>query len=166
MLIRGRDDRQQNTLRLAAAFLDETRRQLERAVAAGVTMPPVLRSVHEKAAHATPEFRTVAIPVPPGCAGLGPGVLSGLIAHFAAEKEPVCLLLALDTAREGEGAGSLFVVEARDLAGTRRVWMQPYRVQGAEVRWAEPVASGWAEPDEEEAMVLDEAFASVQVPAH
>ncbi len=58
----------------------------------------------------------------------------------------------------GDGnSGPALVAEARDAAGTRLFWMQPYRVDGGRVAWEDPVGHGWRDPGEEE-MILDAAF--------
>ncbi|HEV2148705.1 MAG TPA: hypothetical protein VGR37_14975, partial [Longimicrobiaceae bacterium] len=150
--------RLERTLGTATRFLEEMREEIDRAAPEGETVPPRLRCVHERPGHATPEYRTLAIPVPEGLAGSSPEILSGAIARFAAEKAPAVLLLALDlTIDTGSGPGPVLVAEARDLAGTRLFWMQPYRVDGGTVAWDEPLEAGWRDPGEEE-MILDAAF--------
>jgi hypothetical protein len=150
--------RLERTLGSATRFLDEMRAEIGRAAPEGETVPPRLRCVHERPGHATPEYRTLAIPVPEGLAGSSPEILSGAIARFAAEKTPTVLLLALDlTLDTGSGPGPVLVAEARDAVGTRLFWMQPYRLQGEAVAWDEPLEGGWKDPGEEE-MILDAAF--------
>lgn len=151
--------RLQRTLSAATRFLEEVRHDIERAAAAGEDTPPRMRSIHERAGHATPEYRTMAIPVPDDKAGASPEVLSGAIARYAAQKRPDALLLALDLVMDsGDGeAGPVLVAEARDAGGTRLFWMQPYRVDGKRVEWRDPLEDGWRDPGEEE-MILDAAF--------
>lgn len=158
-MVRSRTARLERTLGAATRFLDEVREDMERAAKEGADTPPRLRSIHERVGHATPEYRNIAIPVPDGVAGDSPEILSGAIARFAAEKGPDALLLALDlTMDAGDGTpGPVLVAEARDAAGTRLFWMQPYRVDGERVEWGEPLENGWRDPGEEE-MILDEAF--------
>ena len=157
----GRSKMQQieRTLGMATRFLDEVRGDIGRAALEGADIPPRLRSVHEKPGHATPEFRTVAIPVPDGMGGVPPEILSGTIARYAQTKKPDCLLLAMEAEMEadGDGARSVLIAEARDRTGTRMYWMQPYRPGGSRVDWDEPLAGGWADPGEAE-MILDAAF--------
>ena len=149
----------ERTLGMATRFLDEVRGDIGRAALEGADIPPRLRSVHEKPGHATPEFRTVAIPVPAGMAGVPPEILSGTIARYAETKHPDCLLLAMEAELEADGKGRrpVLIAEARDRAGTRMYWMQPYRPAGSHVDWEEPMAGGWADPGEAE-MILDAAF--------
>ncbi len=150
--------RLERTLGAATRFLDEMREEIERAAADGGTVPPRLRSVHERPGHATPEYRTLAIPVPEGLVGSSPEILSGAIARFAEAKPPAALLLAMDLVLDaGYGAGPVLVAEARDAAGTRLFWMQPYRRDGGKLLWDEPLEAGWRDPGEEE-MILDAAF--------
>jgi len=132
---------------------------MERALQEGADTPPRIRSIHERVGHATPEYRNVAIPVPEGVGGASPEILSGVIARFAAQKSPDTLLLALDLVLEAEDGtpGPVLVAEARDTAGTRLFWMQPYRVADGKVVWGEPLEGGWRDPGEEE-MILDAAF--------
>lgn len=146
------------TLEMANAFLQEVRQDMERAAARGVDLPPRLRSVHVRPGHSTPEYRTLSIPVPPGCAGASPDALSELIARFAAMKPATCLLLALDVLTgDGDGA-SVLIAEARDQRGTRLFLMQPFRVGEGRLEWGEPQAGGWRDPADDE-MILDAAFA-------
>jgi hypothetical protein len=149
----------ERTLGMATRFLDEVRGDIGRAALEGADIPPRLRSVHEKPGHATPEFRTVAIPVPDGMGGVPPEILSGTIARYAHTKKPDCLLLAMEAQMDEDGAGnrSVLIAEARDRTGTRMYWMQPYRPAGSRVDWEEPLAGGWADPGEAE-MILDAAF--------
>jgi hypothetical protein len=157
----GRSKMQQieRTLGMAARFLDEVRGDIGRAALEGADIPPRLRSVHEKPGHATPEFRTVAIPVPDGMGGVPPNILSGTIARYAQTKKPDCLLLAMEAELDADGQGSrpVLIAEARDRTGTRMYWMQPYSPTGSRVDWDEPLAGGWADPGEAE-MILDAAF--------
>ena len=43
----------------------------------------MIRNVHERPGHATPEYHTLTIPSPTAYGGLSPDVLSGTIAEFA-----------------------------------------------------------------------------------
>ncbi len=150
--------RLERTLGAATRFLEEMRAEIERAAVAGETVPPRLRCVHERQGHATPEYRTLAIPVPDGLAGASPEVLSAAIARFAAQKVPSVLLLAMDLMLDsGDGPAPVLVSEARDAAGSRLFWMQPYRVEEGRVVWEEPVEGEWRDPGEEE-LILDAAF--------
>lgn len=152
--------RRERTLEVAHAFLEEVRRDLERAASAGSDLPPRVRSVHERVGHATPEYRTFAVPVPSGGEGASPAVLSGVIARYAAMKAPSGLVLALDAVTESEGGvqRSVLIMEARDRSGTRLFFVQPFRVEGGRLRWEDPVEGGWRDPGEEE-MILDASFA-------
>ncbi|HEX6913028.1 MAG TPA: hypothetical protein VF142_21645 [Longimicrobium sp.] len=149
----------ERTLGMATRFLDEVRGDIGRAALEGADIPPRLRSVHEKPGHATPEFRTVAIPVPDGMGGVPPEILSGTIARYAQTRKPDCLLLAMEAEMDADGKGArpVLIAEARDRTGTRMYWMQPYRPAGSRVDWDEPLAGGWADPGEAE-MILDAAF--------
>jgi hypothetical protein len=147
----------ERTLGMATRFLDEVRGDIGRAALEGADIPPRLRSVHEKPGHATPEFRTVAIPVPDGMGGVPPEILSGTIARYAKTRKPDCLLLAMEAEMDGDGNRTLLIAEARDRNGTRMYWMQPYRPAGTRVDWEEPLAGGWSDPGEAE-MILDAAF--------
>lgn len=160
MIRRGIAQRER-TLEQARALVAEVRRDLERATAAGCDVPPRLRTVHSRPGHATPEYRTLAIPAPPGTVGASPDMLSAMIARYAAARPPVCMLLALDGfAETGEGAPQpILIAEARDVAGTRLFWMQPFRAVDGKLEWGEPVGGGWQDPGEQE-LILDLAFAS------
>jgi hypothetical protein len=57
-----------------------------------------------------------------------------------------------------EGPRPVLVAEARDRAGTRLFWMQPYWLDGASITWGEPDDGGWRDPEEDE-LILDAAFA-------
>lgn len=152
--------RRERTRELAQAFLEEVRREFERAVLAGSDLPPRIRSVHERVGHATPEYRTFAVPIPSGGGGASPEVLSGVIARYAEQKSPMCLLLALDAETQAEEGArhSILIAEARDLSGTRLFFLQPFRVELGRLKWEEPVGGGWRDPGEEE-MILDASFA-------
>lgn len=152
--------RRERTLEMAQAFLEEVRREIERALPAGMDLPPRVRSVHERVGHATPEYRTLAVPVPAGAAGASPEVLSGIIARYAASKSPICLLFALDAeTRDDTGARrSVLIAEARDESGTRLFFVQPFEMVAGRVRWGEPEEGGWRDPGSEE-MILDASFA-------
>jgi hypothetical protein len=148
----------ERTLSLATRFLTEMREEIDRAAAAGSDVPPRVRSVHERPGHATPEYRTMAIPVPDGMGGVSPQILSGAIARYATQKNPDCLMLGLEAEMEREGGpGPVLIAEARDRMGTRLFWMQAYRVAGGRVAWDDPAEGGWQDPGEEE-MILDAAF--------
>lgn len=144
---------------MAALFLDEVRHEIERAAVEGTNTAPRLRSIHERIGHATPEYRNIGIPIPSEADGASPEILSAAIARFAASKTPERLLLAVDATMDmGEGIPHpVLIAEARDLAGTRRFWMQPYHLDCETVRWDEPLAGGWQDPGNEE-MILDAGF--------
>lgn len=144
----------ERVLGFAARFMDEVRGDVGRAKMDGSDTPPRIRSVHERPGHATPEFRTLNIPLPEGMCGVSPEVLSGAIARYAAKKRPDCLLLTLEAENDD---GSLLIAEARCKWGTRLFWMQPFRAVDGRVEWGEPVGGGWRDPGEEE-MILDAAF--------
>ena len=142
-------------LGFATRFLEEVRDDISRSKMDGSDTPPRVRSVHENPGHATPEFRTLTIPIPDSFGGLSPEVLSGAIAKFASTKRPDCLLLVFEAENED---GPIVIAEARCRYGTRLFWVQPYTVTGAHVEWGEPLTGGWADPGEEE-MILDASFA-------
>lgn len=150
----------ERTLEMAHAFLGEVRRDLERAAAAASDLPPRIRTMHMRVGHSTPEYRTFAIPVPPGEEGAPPEVLSALIAQYARLKKPCSIVLAFDAVTTGEGgeAGSVLIAEARDCWGTRMFLVQPFRVENGRPRWDEPLGGGWRDPGAEE-MILDAAYA-------
>lgn len=152
--------RRERTLEMAHGFLEEVRRDLTRTAPSGADLPPRVRSVHERAGHATPEYRTLAVPVPEDGGGASPQVLSEVIAQYAARKAPICLILAFDAVMRTAAGESqpVLLAEARDQAGTRLFLMQPFRVEGSRVRWEDPVEGGWRDPGEEE-MILDASFA-------
>jgi hypothetical protein len=156
---RSRMQQIERTLGMATRFLDEVRGDIGRAALEGADIPPRLRSVHEKPGHATPEFRTVAIPVPDGLGSVPPEILSGTIAKYAQTRKPDCLMLAMEAEMDADGKGSrtVLIAEARDRAGTRMYWMQPYSPAGSRVDWDEPLTGGWCDPGEAE-MILDAAF--------
>ena len=149
----------ERVLHYAARFLDDMRDDVERAVAEGSDTPARVRSVHEVPGHATPDFRTIAIPPAEPGETRSPEVLSDTIAQYARRKKPDALMLALEAemAREGGKSGPVLIAEARDRSGTRLFWMQPYEVDGRRVRWGEPHNGGWIDPGEEE-MILDASF--------
>lgn len=149
----------ERTLEIAAAFLEETRRDLERATAHGCDMLPRLRTVHFREGHATPEYRTLAIPNVPGTAGASPEILGALIARFALIHPPTVMALAFDcVSRSSTGAsGPVLIAEVRDIGGTRAFWLQPFTVDQSKIIWGECAAGGWQDPGEEE-MILDKAF--------
>jgi hypothetical protein len=154
---------QERLLRLAHDFLEETRAEHAKAAADGVDLLPRIRTVHDRPGHASPEFRTLAVPIPPHAEGASPTVLSAAIARFAAERPPNCILLTLDvigTDENGE-AQPLLIAEARDRVGSRLFFVQPFRVEDAKVVWDEPMEGGWRDPGGEE-MILDAAFGGVK----
>ena len=150
----------ERVLGFATRFLEEVRADLSRAKMDGSDTPPRIRCVHERPGHATPEFRTLNIPVPEGMGGVSPEVLSGSIAHFAADKRPDCLMLALEAEMDGR---PVLIAEARCKYGTRLFWLQPFRMGETHVEWDEPLDGGWRDPGDEE-MILDASFARVPVP--
>jgi hypothetical protein len=156
----------ERTLEMAQAFLAEVRRDLARATAAGCDLPPRLRSVHLRAGHATPEYRTLAIPTTPGADGPSPEILSGMIARYAAIRPPCCMILTLDGLSEGsDGAPRpILIAEARDAIGTRVFWMQGFRTVDGKVEWEPPMGGGWQDPGDQE-LILDLAFAESTEPA-
>ena len=151
----------ERVLELAHAFLEEVRRDLEKASAEGTDLPPRLRAVQGGIGPGTPDFRTFAIPVPAGGEGSSPEILSSLIARYTSTNSAACLLLALDvlSAEEGGSQRPLLIAEARDRWGTRLFMMQPFRVDMGKVTWEEPLGGGWQDPGGEE-MILDAAFGS------
>jgi hypothetical protein len=152
---------QERTLRLAHDFLQEARQDLERAFADGSDLPPRIRTVHDRPGHTSPEYRTLAVPIPEGAEGSSPDVLSSAIARFAARRPPHCLLLALDVVGTGDNGKpqSLLIAEARDRGGTRFFMIQPFQVEDGRVEWLEPINGGWQDPREQE-MILDAAFSN------
>ncbi|HEX2208352.1 MAG TPA: hypothetical protein VHG93_11770 [Longimicrobium sp.] len=157
-MARSRMQQIERTLGMATRFLEEVRGDIGRAALEGADIPPRLRSVHEKPGHATPEFRTVAIPVPDGLGSVPPDILAGTIAKYAQTRKPDCLMLAMEAEMQaGDGSRTVLIAEARDRAGTRMYWMQPYSPAGSRVDWDEPLTGGWCDPGEAE-MILDAAF--------
>ena len=152
---------QERTLRLAHDFIEETRRDLEQAARQSADLPPRIRMVHERSGHASPEFRTLAVPIPEGAEGGSPEVLSSAIARYAVRQHPNCILLALDVVGTGANGGvqPLLIAEARDREGTRLFLMQPFDIAENQVRWDDPLEGGWRDPGENE-MILDQAFTS------
>lgn len=149
----------ERTLGMATRFLEEVKDAIGRAAREGEDVPPRIRSVHEKPGHATPEFRTMAIPVGDSMEGASPEILSGTIARYAEAKRPDCLLLAMEAqmdSADGEHQ-TVLIAEARDRTGTRMYYVQPYRGGDSRVDWDEPVRGGWCDPGEDE-MILDAAF--------
>lgn len=147
-------------LSIATRFLEDVRHDVERAAANGSDTPPRLRTVHTRQGHASPEFRTLNIPVPASAGGASPVVLSELIARYARADPPDALLLATELIYEDAGGTKqpLLVAEARDSTGVRLFWKQPYTVDGGHVEWGDPEDDGWQDPAAEE-MILDAAFA-------
>lgn len=151
--------RRERTLEWARAFLTDVRGDLETAASRGEDLPPRLRTVHERPGHATPEYRTLAIPLAGPLAGASPEVLSDLIAGYARARSPSCLMLALEAEVRGDSGESrpVLICEARDCSGARFFLMQPYRREGGRIRWDGPDDAAWREPGEEE-LILDAAF--------
>lgn len=161
----SRTHRIERTLGMATKFLDEIRDEIGRAAREGADIEPRVRSVNERAGHATPEFRTLAIPIPDEIGTLPPDALSGTIARFAERRRPDCLMLAMEAQMDDAGVPrTLLIAEARDRSGTRMYWMQPFRADGRDVEWEEPLEGGWRDPGEAE-MILDAAFAGRDLPA-
>jgi len=150
----------ERVLGFAARFLEEVRDDIARGKMDGSDTPPRIRCVHERPGHASPEFRTLSIPVPEGFGGMSPEVMAGSIAKFAAGKKPDCLLLAFEA--ETEDLGPVLIAEARCRYGTRMFWVQPYSMLATHVEWGDPVDGGWRDPGDEE-MILDEAFTPARV---
>lgn len=152
-------DRRARTLALGTTFLNEIRYDLEQTAKREAGCPPRLRAVHERAGHATPEFRTFNLPAPEEGTTASPELLSGLITEYSRSKAPCCLMLGLDLLMQGEdgAAQPLLVIEAKDCSGNRLFWMQPYRVEQTALAWGDPQGGGWQDPGEEE-MILDGAY--------
>jgi hypothetical protein len=150
---------QERTLRLAHEFLQEAKRDLERAVAEGSDLPPRIRTVHERVGHASPEYRTLAVPLPDSAAGASPTVISDAIASYASRRPPHCLLLSLDALAPGADGEPrpILIAEARDRLGTRLFLIQPFEIRDSRIEWDEPLEGGWRDPGDEE-MILDAAF--------
>ena len=146
-------------MEMAEAFLAEVQRDLARATAAGCDLPPRLRSVHVRAGHATPEYRTLEIPPTPGSASPSPDALSAMIAQYAAVRFPCCLMLTLDGISEGADGTPrpILIAEARDVVGTRAFWMQGFRAVEGRIEWEAPIGGGWQDPADQE-LILDLAF--------
>jgi hypothetical protein len=141
----------------ATRFLEDVRAEFAHNRQQGSDSPPQIRCVRERAGHATPEFRTLTIPIPDGYAGMSPEVLSGAISRYAETCNPDCLLLAFEAENEH---GPLLISEARCRQGIRLFWMQPFRVEAGRVAWDEPLEGGWRDPGDEE-MIIDAAFGEV-----
>jgi hypothetical protein len=146
-------------LRLAHEFLREARVDLVRAATDGSDLPPRIRIVHDRPGHASPEFRTLAVPIPDSAGGASPSVLSTTIAQYARRNPPACLMLVLDVIGTGEDGNpqSLLIAEARDRSGNRLFIVQPFLISDGRVSWEEPIEGGWRDPGEEE-MIIDAAF--------
>src|SRR5690606_33583255 len=116
----------ERTLRLAHHFLEETRSDLHRAGQERADIPPRIRTVHERAGHSSPEYRTPAGPTPDGAEGASPAVLSTSIAAYAQQRRPHCILLTLDVVGAGEDGlpRQMLIAEARDRNGTRLFLVQ------------------------------------------
>ena len=150
---------QERILRLAHEFVKEARVDMARAVAEGSDLPPRIRTVHERPGHASPEYRTLAVPIPESAEGASPTVLSGAIARYARRSPPSCLLLTLDVLGTDENGDpqSILIAEARDRFGTRMFMIQPFRVLDGRIQWQDPIEGGWRDPGDEE-MIIDAAF--------
>ncbi|MGH7459349.1 MAG: hypothetical protein ACREKN_09785 [Longimicrobiaceae bacterium] len=148
----------ERTLGLAERFLDEVKLDVERDASEGMDTPPRLRVVHERPGHATPEYRTMTLPLPNGGEPF-PEFLSGTIARYAREKLPDRLILALEVVQPDESGAArpVIIAEARDRRGTRLFLLQPYRVAGSQVEWGKPAGDGWRDPGAED-LILDQAF--------
>jgi hypothetical protein len=156
----------ERTREFAERFLEEMRHDIRRSRGAGTDVLPRLRCVNERAGHATPEYRTLIIPMRPGGSPLTPIELSSAIAYYASRRPPDRLLLAMDAlhANGGEQPVPVLIAEARDHDGTRLFMMQPYRPaeNGQDIVWEEPLHGGWVDPGEED-MILDAAFHNGEV---
>jgi hypothetical protein len=150
----------ERTLHHATRFVDEVRSDMDRAAREGADLPPRIRSVHETPGHTTPEFRTLNIPIPDGAGILPVDVLSGAIARYAENKRPDRMLLAMEAEMGGQ---AVMIAEARDRAGSRLFWVQPFRRTADGIEWRDPFNGGWRDPGEEE-MILDESFAHLPAP--
>ena len=148
----------ERVLTFAARFLEEVRDDIHRCKMDGSDTPPRIRSVNERSGHATPEFRTLTIPIPDGYGGMSPDVLSGAIAKFAGTRRPDTLILAFEAENDD---GPLLIAEARCRHGTRLFWMQPFAWTDSKLAWGEPVTGGWQDPGDEE-MILDAAFSGAR----
>ena len=115
--------------------------------------------MHTRAGHATPEYRTLAIPLVRGTKP-STSLLSQSISQYARTKPPCCIILAFDALLDAEVGEPtpVLIVEARDRWGTRLFFVQPFRCEGERIAWGEPVGGGWREPGEDE-MILDASFA-------
>lgn len=152
--------RRERALEWAHTFVEEVRREIEEAALRRNDVPPRLRSVHERAGHATPEYRTLAVQVPDGAEGASPEVLSGLIARFARAKPATCLILAFDAVMDGPDGEPrpVLIAEVRDRLDARFFLVQPFhKDERGVVRWGEPLDGGWRDPGDEE-MILDASF--------
>jgi hypothetical protein len=150
----------ERTLELADAFLKDVRHDLAAATVQRFDLAPRIRTMHTRPGHATPEYRTLAIPSPP-TGETSTTFLSLAIAHYARTKAPCAIVLAFEATLESgdNGPGTVLIAEARDRWGTRLFHIQPYRTRGDGLVWGEPVGGGWRDPGEEE-MILDPAFES------
>lgn len=159
MLVQSGSLQQERTRAHADHFLVEMRSEIARCAAQEQSFVPRLRSVHERAGHATPEFRTLLISSPDRVGPISPELLSVSIAHYARQRPPDRLVLVLDAVRTTEPGETMSVLigEARDLAGTRLFFVQPYVIGADGVGWGEPLGGAWRDPGEEE-MILDAAF--------
>lgn len=143
---------------MATRFLDETRRDVERAIGEGADLPPRMRVADSRPGHATPEFRTFLVPLPEDAGGASPEVLAQVVSRYGRNRTASCLFLTFDVLMDRGGTTEqVLVMEARDRAGTRLFWMQPFHVRGRTVHWGEPEEGGWQDPGAAE-MILDSAF--------
>jgi hypothetical protein len=151
---------QERILRMAHEFVREARVDLARAVREDSDLPPRIRIVHDRPGHTSPEYRTLAVPIPAGAGGASPSVLSGAIARYVRRNPPSCLMLVLDVIAPDERGGQqpLLIAEARDTLGNRLFIVQPFRVTDGRITWDEPLEGGWRDPGPEE-MIIDAAFA-------
>lgn len=148
----------ERTLELAQAFLEDVRHELEVATAQRFDLPPRIRTMHTRAGHATPEYRTIAIPRVRG-EEASTTLMSEQISRYARAKLPCSIVLVFDALMQGEGGERcpVLIAEARDRWGTRLFLMQPFRFLGERVEWLKPVEGGWRDPGEQE-MILDASF--------
>jgi hypothetical protein len=98
--------------------------------------------------------------MPSGTGGASPDILSAMIASFARDRLPSCMMLVLDAQVTGEPGGPvcLLIAEARDRSGSRYFLTQRFRRSGSLIVWEDPLDGGWRDPGAEE-MILDASFA-------
>lgn len=148
------------TIELAERFLEDTRAELAKVTGQGYDLPPRVRTAHTRVGHATPEFRTLAVPLPDCSAAAAPDAISEMIARYAAKDPPSRLFLAFvaETRLPDSSVPTpVLVMEVRDAWGTRLYQMLPFFAQGTRFAWSEPIHDGWQDPGEQE-MILDAAF--------